>query len=106
MNVLGLKEFLVAKPMSDEHFEAFLEVVKSDKGLQGKLEAAVDSDAVLIIAQDAGFKISSHSASLIKNAQSGQKEISDEELLGVAGGDSNTATRAWRNENSSWWDIF
>ena len=46
-----------------------------------KLKAAADSDAVLAIAQEAGFGIS---ADDLKNAQ--VTELSDEELEGVAGG--------------------
>ena len=66
--------------MSEEQLKAFLEKVKGDTSLQEKLKAAVDSDAVLAIAQEAGFSIS---ADDLKKAQS---EISDEELEGVAGG--------------------
>ena len=66
--------------MSEEQLKAFLEKVKGDTSLQEKLNAAVDSDAVLAIAQEAGFSIS---ADDLKKAQS---EISDEELEGVAGG--------------------
>ncbi|WP_080502879.1 Nif11-like leader peptide family natural product precursor [Prochlorococcus marinus] len=66
--------------MSEEQLKAFLEKVKADTSLQEKLKAAADSDAVLVIAKDAGFSIS---ADDLKNAQS---EISEEELESVAGG--------------------
>ena len=66
--------------MSEEQLKAFLEKVKGDTSLQEKLKAAADSDAVLVIAKEAGFMIS---ADDLKNAQS---EISEEELEGVAGG--------------------
>ena len=66
--------------MSEEQLKAFLEAVKADAGLQEKLKAAVDADAVTAIAKDAGFMISIDD---LKNAQS---ELSDEELEGVAGG--------------------
>jgi predicted ribosomally synthesized peptide with nif11-like leader len=66
--------------MSEEQLKAFLEAIKADAGLQEKLKAAADSDAVLAIAKEAGFSIS---ADDLKNAQS---EISEEELEGVAGG--------------------
>ena len=66
--------------MSEEQLKAFLEKLKDDSSLQEKLKAAGDSDAVLAIAQEAGFSIS---ADVLKKAQS---EISDEELEGVAGG--------------------
>ena len=66
--------------VSHEQLIAFLEKVKGDSGLQEKLKSAVDSDAVLAIAKEAGFSIS---ADDLNNAQS---EISEEELEGVAGG--------------------
>ena len=66
--------------MSEDQLKAFLEKVKADTSLQEKLKAAADSDAVLVIAKEAGFMIS---ADDLKNAQS---EISEEELEGVAGG--------------------
>ena len=67
--------------MSEEQLKAFLEKVKGDTGLQEKLKAAADSDAVLAIAKDAGFMISVDD---LKNAQS--EEVSEEELEGAAGG--------------------
>ena len=66
--------------MSEEQLKAFLEKVKGDTGLQEKLTAAADSDAVLAIAKEAGSSISVDD---LKNAQS---ELSDEELESVAGG--------------------
>ena len=50
--------------------------VKADAGLQEKLKASGDADAVVAIAKAAGFVIS----------ESAQTEISEEELEGVAGG--------------------
>jgi predicted ribosomally synthesized peptide with nif11-like leader len=66
--------------MSEEQLKAFLEAVEADEGLQEKLKAAGDADAVIAIAKAAGFAIS---ADELKKAQS---EISEEELEGVAGG--------------------
>ena len=66
--------------MSEEQLNAFLEAVKADAGLQEKLKAASDADAVVAIAKSAGFVIS---AEEFKRAQS---EVSEEELEGVAGG--------------------
>ena len=66
--------------MSEEQLKAFLEKVKGDPSLQERLKAAPNSDAVVVIATQAGFTIS---ADDLKNAQS---IISDEELEGVAGG--------------------
>ena len=67
--------------MSEEQLKAFLEKVKGDTSLQEKLKAASDADAVVSIAKGAGFSISVED---LKNAQS--REISQEELEGVAGG--------------------
>ncbi|KZR88718.1 Nif11-like leader peptide family RiPP precursor [Synechococcus sp. MIT S9508] len=75
--------------MSEEQLKAFLEKVKADTILQEKLKAAADNDAVAAIAKDAGFSIS---ADDLKNAPSilrryaPSRELSEEELEGVAGG--------------------
>ena len=66
--------------MSEEQLKAFLEAVKADAGLQEKLKAATNSDAVVAIAKAAGFVIS---ADDLKKAQA---EVSDEELEGAIGG--------------------
>ena len=68
--------------MAEEQLRAFMEAVKADAGLQEKLNAAADADAVVAIAKAAGFVIS---AEELQRAQAGQ-EISEEELEGVAGG--------------------
>ena len=67
-------------PMSEEQLKAFLEAAKADAGLQEKLKAAGDADAVVEIAKAAGFAFS---ADELKKSQA---EISEEELEGVAGG--------------------
>ena len=66
--------------MSEEQIKAFLEAVKADAGLQEKLKAAGDSDAVVAIAKAAGCVISAED---LKRVQS---EISEEELESVSGG--------------------
>ena len=66
--------------MSEEQLKAFLEAVKADAGLQEKLKAAKDVDAVVEIAKAAGFVIS------VEELKKSQAEISDEELEGVHGG--------------------
>ena len=58
--------------------------VKADAGLQEKLKASGDADAVVAIAKAAGFVIS----------ESAQTEISEEELEGVAGGKNASAEAA------------
>ena len=66
--------------MSEEQLRAFMEAVKADAGLQQKLNAAADADAVVAIAKAAGFVISAEELREV------QAEISEEELEGVAGG--------------------
>ena len=68
--------------MSEEQLKAFLEAVKADAGLQEKLKAASDADAVVTIAKAAGFVISADSVA----AQAAEVLLSDEELKGVTGG--------------------
>jgi predicted ribosomally synthesized peptide with nif11-like leader len=74
--------------MRDEQLNAFQEAVNSDITLQEKLKAAVDVDAVVSIAKEAGFIFSAED---LKKAQ----EISDEDLRGVAGG-INISGGEWR----------
>ena len=71
---------LKTQAMSEEQLKAFLEAVKADAGLQEKLQAAKDADAVVEIAKAAGFVIS---ADAIMNTRT---EIPDEALEKVAGG--------------------
>ena len=73
--------------MSEEQLKAFLEKVKADTGLQEKLKAAADANAVVAVAKEAGFSIS---ADDLTNAQS---KLSEEELEGVAGGSGTEAAR-------------
>ena len=77
--------------MSEEQLKAFWEAVQADAGLQEKLKAAADANAVAAIAKEAGFSIC---ADDLKNALNAQSEISDEELEGVAGGHSPAAYNA------------
>ena len=65
--------------MSEEQLKAFLEAVKADAGLQGKLKAAGDADAVLAIAKEAGFVITA------EELEWAQAEISQDELAGLIG---------------------
>jgi len=66
--------------MSEEQLKAFQEAVKADAVLQEKLNAA-DAEAVVVIAQEAGFNISVEDLEV----QSSQ-DLSEEELESVAGG--------------------
>ena len=68
--------------MSEEQLKSFLEKVKTDSSLQEKTKGAVDADAALVIAKEAGFAITIEDIQSMKSAT----ELSDEELEGVAGG--------------------
>jgi predicted ribosomally synthesized peptide with nif11-like leader len=68
------------KAMSEEQLKAFLEAVKADAGLQEKLKAVTDADAVVAIAKAAGFVIST------EELQKAQAEVPEDELEDVAGG--------------------
>ena len=86
------------KAMSEEQLKAFLEAVKADAGLQEKLNAAADADAVVAMAKEAGFVIS-------VEAVTGQgQELSDEELESVGGGNqgyyyAGRAIACWFNDS-------
>ena len=69
--------------MSEEQLKAFLEKVKGDTSLQGKLKAATTPEAAIEIAKEAGFAITAED---IQSTQSATIELSDEELEGASGG--------------------
>ena len=69
--------------MSQEQLKAFLEKVKADTTFKEKLNRAADADAVVEIAKEAGFSITSED---IQPMQSATAELSDEELGNAAGG--------------------
>ncbi len=76
----------ITQAMSEEQLKAFMEAVKADAGLQEKLNAAADSDAVVAIAKEAGFVISAD------ELERSQAEISEEDLEGVAGAKQGSVT--------------
>ena len=67
--------------MSEEQLKAFLEAIKADAGLQEKLKAASNADAVVAIAKEAGFMVSTDE---LRRAQA--EALQDAELEGVTGG--------------------
>ncbi|MBV2350956.1 Nif11-like leader peptide family natural product precursor [Synechococcus sp. HK05] len=71
--------------MSEEQLKAFQEAVQADAGLQEKLKTAADPDAVVAIAKEAGFCISTD------ELQEAQSELSDEQLEDVNGGNRRTS---------------
>ena len=66
--------------MPEEQLKAFWEAIQADTGLQQKLQGVTEPDAVVAIAKEAGFMIST------EELQRAVAEISEEELEGVAGG--------------------
>lgn len=65
--------------MSEEQLKALLSAAKLDATLHEKLKSATDIDAIVSIANDAGFLISSED---VKD----EPGLSEEELEAVAGG--------------------
>ena len=78
--------------MSEDQLKAFLAAIEADTGLQAKLKAAVQGEidtadetaAVLAIAKEAGFAITA--ADLLRKQAQNILELSDAELEGVTGG--------------------
>ena len=70
--------------MSEDQLKSFLQVVKTDSGLQEKLKAALSIDASVVIARDAGFDVSK--SDFLEYQTRHTLELSDEELEGVSGG--------------------
>ena len=70
--------------MSEEQLKAFMEAVNADAGLQEKLKAATDVDAVVAIAKTAGFTITT------EDLNSQRQNLTEDALEGVAGGGTAT----------------
>ena len=60
--------------MPEEQLKAFLEAVKADTSLQEKLKSSDNADAVVVIAKESGFSVSTDDFSKAQSA------LSDEEL--------------------------
>ena len=75
--------------MSEEQLKAFLEAAKADAGLQEKLKAAGDADAVVAISKAAGFSITSDD---IQSMSPESVELSDEELERASAGNCGSGT--------------
>ncbi len=79
------------KEMSEEQLKAFWEAIQADAGLQEKLSAAKDADAVVAIAEAAGFEISEEEVAkaqseLYELSLSDEQMLSDGELEAAGGG--------------------
>jgi len=70
--------------MSVEQLTALLAKLKDDVGLRDKLQGAVDLDAAVVMAKEAGFDVSK--ADWLKYQAKQTLELGDEELEEVAGG--------------------
>ena len=70
--------------MSEEQLLALLAKLKEDTGLQDKFKGAVDVDAAIALAKEAGFDLSK--AVWLKYQEQQSVDLSDEEVEGVAGG--------------------
>ena len=77
--------------MSEEQLSALLARLKDDAGLKGRLKGALDLDAAVAIANEAGFDVSQADWLRYRSVQT--FELSDEELEAVSGG-KNGNTRA------------
>ena len=69
-----------ALPMPEEQLKAFLEAVKADPSLQKKLKAPDNADAVVVIAKESGFSVSTDDFSKTQSA------LTEEELENLARG--------------------
>ena len=84
--------------MSGEQLSAFLAKLKDDAELQEKLKAASDAEDVVAIAKAADFVISAEAV----NALNQEKDLSDEELENLAGGNGQSTwdILGWMNNYS------
>ena len=98
--------------MSEEQLKAFWEAVEGDTSLQEKLSASTDGDidtpievdAVIAIAKDAGFTITT--GDLLRADAQAILKLSDEELEGVAGGRTRTLLNRTPEERNVHCDRF
>ena len=81
--------------MSEEQLSALLAKLKEDAGLKEKLKGAADLDAAVAMAKDAGFDVTK--GDWLKHQAKQTLELSDEELEGVAGGNTPSPQTLWTN---------
>jgi predicted ribosomally synthesized peptide with nif11-like leader len=91
-----MEEYLPYQTMSEEQLAALFAKLKDDAGLRDKLQAAVDLDAAVALAKEAGFDVSK--ADWLKYQTKQNLELSDEELEGVTGG--TVIVEAWMHWHS------
>lgn len=68
--------------MSADQLKAFLDCLKGDRELQGRLANAVDADAIIALANEAGFLITTADLEREVNA------LSDDDIEGIYGAGS------------------
>ena len=79
--------------MSEEQLKAFWEAVQADTPMQQKIAAATNADSIVSIAKEAGFEITA------EEVEAAQSELSEEELKGVAGGQTGiTGKCSWPHD--------
>ena len=86
--------------MSEKQLTALLAKLKNDAGFREKIRGAVDLDAALEIATEAGFDVSK--ADWLKHQTRQVPEMSDVELEDVVGGESKACCQSTNAE----WDGF
>ena len=75
--------------MQDEQLKEFVDAVANSIEIQQELLSATDLDAIVEVAKKNGYEISA--ADLIRHQASESLQLSDEELIAIAGGLSNRA---------------
>ena len=70
--------------MSNQQLAALLAKIKADAGFREKLQGAADPNAAVALAKEAGFDVSKDD--WLKAQASQTLELSDEDLVTVAGG--------------------
>jgi predicted ribosomally synthesized peptide with nif11-like leader len=80
--------------MSEEQLTALLVKLKEDAGLREKLKGAVDLDAAVAMAKEAGLDVSK--ADWLRYQAKQTLELTDKDLEGVAGGKNEDHTNKCR----------
>jgi predicted ribosomally synthesized peptide with nif11-like leader len=89
LNMAGLKEFL--------------EKLEGDTGLQEKVKAAVDENALLKVVTDAGYDVKLEELKAFLDDTAKEGALSDDDLDNVAGGKATTIDNP--EEIKSWEDV-